>query len=563
MMDASFWDDKRPAGVPTTIDPAQYSSIIDVFQQACAKHGDRPAFSNMGVTLSYADLERHSAAFAAYLQQHTSLQPGDRIAVQMPNVLQFPIVVFGAIRAGLIVVNTNPLYTAREMRHQFKDSGARALVFMNVFGHLVQEVLPDTGIEYLFEARIGDMLPGLKGVITNAAVKYVKKMVPDYQLPQAIAFKKTLQRCKGQTPAAVSKTLDDVAVLQYTGGTTGVAKGAMLTHGNLVANMLQVYANMQQIGSDGQRITKDSGEVIIAPLPLYHIFAFTVNCMCMMIAGHHNVLITNPRDIPGFVAELKKWPFSSVVGLNTLFVALMDHPDFANIDFSHLKSTGSGGTALVKATAERWEKKTGCKIGEGYGLTECSPVVTSSPGDGLSRIGTVGLAAVGTALKVVDEQGTELAIGERGELCVKGPQVMKGYWNCPEATDEVLDADGWFHTGDVAIIDAEGFVSIVDRIKDLIIVSGFNVYPNEIEDVVAAHPKVANAAAIGVPDEKSGEAVKLFVVANSPDLTVDELKAYCRANFTGYKVPRHYELRESLPMSAVGKILRRELRDEK
>ncbi|MGM8936054.1 long-chain-fatty-acid--CoA ligase [Pseudomonas neustonica] len=562
-MDASFWDDKRPNGVPTTIDTAQYSSIIDVFQQACAKHGDRPAFSNMGVTLSYADLDRYSAAFAAYLQQHTNLQPGDRIAVQMPNVLQFPIAVYGAMRAGLVVVNTNPLYTAREMRHQFKDSGARALIFMNVFGHLVQEVLPDTEIEFLFEARIGDMLPGLKGVITNAAVKYVKKMVPDYQLPQAVSFKKALKQCKGQSPSAVTKTLDDVAVLQYTGGTTGVAKGAMLTHGNLVANMQQVYANMQQIGSDGKKISNDAGEVVIAPLPLYHIFAFTVNCMCMMIAGHHNVLITNPRDIPGFVAELKKWPFSSVVGLNTLFVALMDHPEFDQIDFSHLKTTGSGGTALVKATAERWEKKTGCKIGEGYGLTECSPVVTSSPGDGLARIGSVGLAAVGTALKVVDEEGRELDIGERGELCVKGPQVMKGYWNRPEATEEVLDADGWFHTGDVAIIDADGFVSIVDRIKDLIIVSGFNVYPNEIEDVVAAHPKVANAAAVGVPDEKSGEAVKLFVVANSKDLTVDELKDYCRANFTGYKVPKYFEIRESLPMSAVGKILRRELRDEK
>ncbi|HDY97874.1 MAG TPA: long-chain-fatty-acid--CoA ligase [Pseudomonas sabulinigri] len=561
-MDASFWDDKRPAGIPATIDLTQYSSIIDVFQQACAKHGDRPAFSNMGVTLSYADLDRHSAAFASYLQQHTTLQPGDRIAVQMPNVLQFPIAVYGAIRAGLVVVNTNPLYTAREMRHQFQDSGARALIFMNMFGHLVQEVLPDTEIEFLFEARIGDMLPGLKGVITNAAVKYVKKIVPDYQLPQAVSFKKALKQCAGQTPNAVKKTLDDVAVLQYTGGTTGVAKGAMLTHGNLVANMLQVYATMQQVGKDGQKITKDSGEVIIAPLPLYHIFAFTVNCMCMMIAGHHNVLITNPRDIPGFVAELKKWPFSSVVGLNTLFVALMDDPEFANIDFSHLKSTGSGGTALVKATAERWEKKTGCKIGEGYGLTECSPVVTSSPGDGLARIGTVGLAAVGTALKVINEEGAELGIGERGELCVKGPQVMKGYWNRPESTEEVLDADGWFRTGDVAVIDADGFVSIVDRIKDLIIVSGFNVYPNEIEDVVAAHPKVANAAAIGIPDEKSGEAVKLFVVANSPDLTVDELKAYCRANFTGYKVPKYYEMRESLPMSAVGKILRRELRDK-
>ncbi|WP_321347341.1 long-chain-fatty-acid--CoA ligase [Halopseudomonas oceani] len=561
-MEASFWADKRPAGIPNDIDLTEYSSIIDVFDQACVKHAKLSAFSNMGVTLTYADLDRLSAAFASYLQQHTSLQPGDRIAVQMPNVLQFPIAVFGAIRAGLVVVNTNPMYTAREMRHQFQDSGAKALIYMNMFGHLVQEVLPDTGIKYLFEARMGDMLPGMKGTLVNAAVKYVKKLIPDYSLPQAVPFKTALKRGKGQRPKAVVRTLDDVAVLQYTGGTTGVAKGAMLTHGNLVANMQQVYANMQQLDSNGQKINGEAGEVIIAPLPLYHIFAFTVNCMCMMIAGHHNVLITNPRDIPGFVAELKKWQFSSIVGLNTLFVALMDHPEFEKLDFSRLKSTGSGGTALVKATAERWQKKTGCLIGEGYGLTECSPVVTSSPGDGLARLGSVGLPAPGTALKVIDEDGNELGIGERGELCVKGPQVMKGYWNRPEATEEVLDADGWFRTGDVAIIDEDGFVSIVDRIKDLIIVSGFNVYPNEIEDVVAAHPKVANVAAIGVEDEKSGEAVKLFVVASDQSLTIDELKAYCRANFTGYKVPKHYELRDALPMSAVGKILRRELRDQ-
>ena len=396
-MEASFWADKRPAGIPNDIDLTEYSSIIDVFDQACVKHAKLSAFSNMGVTLTYADLDRLSAAFASYLQQHTSLQPGDRIAVQMPNVLQFPIAVFGAIRAGLVVVNTNPMYTAREMRHQFQDSGAKALIYMNMFGHLVQEVLPDTEIKYLFEARMGDMLPGMKGTLVNAAVKYVKKLIPDYSLPQAVPFKTALKRGKGQRPKAVVRTLDDVAVLQYTGGTTGVAKGAMLTHGNLVANMQQVYANMQQLDSNGQKINGEAGEVIIAPLPLYHIFAFTVNCMCMMIAGHHNVLITNPRDIPGFVAELKKWQFSSIVGLNTLFVALMDHPEFEKLDFSRLKSTGSGGTALVKATAERWQKKTGCLIGEGYGLTECSPVVTSSPGDGLARLGSVGLPAPGTA----------------------------------------------------------------------------------------------------------------------------------------------------------------------
>lgn len=560
-MEAAFWNDKRPPGVPSDVDFNQYKNITEVFDTSVKKFADRPAFSNLGVTISYGDLDRYSAAFAHYLQTQTDLQPGDRIAVQMPNVIQFPIAVFGALRAGLIVVNTNPLYTAREMRHQFKDSGAKALVFMNVFGHLVQEVLPDTEIKHLIEVRMGDMQRPLKGLLINFAVKKVKKMVPDFDLPQAVSFKSVLKHSAGKQPTKVEKTLEDIAVLQYTGGTTGVAKGAMLTHGNIVANMLQVHANLQQVGSDGKKIMSDDGEVVIAPLPLYHIYAFTVNCMCMMVAGNHNVLITNPRDIPAFIKELKKWQFSSIVGLNTLFVALMDHPEFDDIDFSKLKSTNSGGTALVKATAERWKARTNCTVGEGYGLTECSPVVSASPGDGLARLGSVGLAVPGTALKVIDEEGNELPIGERGELCVKGPQVMKGYWNRPEATAESITEDGWFKTGDVAIIDEDGFVSIVDRIKDLIIVSGFNVYPNEIEDVVAAHPKVANAAAIGVPDEKSGEAVKLFVIPSDKSLTVDELKAYCRENFTGYKVPKHFELRDELPMTPVGKILRRELRD--
>ncbi|MBQ0741949.1 MAG: long-chain-fatty-acid--CoA ligase [Pseudomonas sp.] len=561
-MEAAFWNDKRPPGVPNEIDLTQYGSINEVFASSCKKFADRPAFTNMDTTLTYGEIDRLSGNFASYIQTQTDLKPGDRIAIQMPNVLQFPVAVFGAIRAGLIVVNTNPLYTAREMRHQFKDSGAKALIYMNMFGHLVEEVLPDTDLKYLFEARMGDMLPGLKGMLVNTVVKRVKKMVPSFNLPQAVSFKDALKASKGKTPTPVTKTLDDVAVLQYTGGTTGPSKGAMLTHGNLVANMLQVYANMQQVDKDGKKIMSDSGEIVICPLPLYHIFAFTANCMCMMLAGHHNVLITNPRDIPGFVKELKKWKFSSMVGLNTLFVALMEHPEFTEIDFSHLKSTTSGGTALVKATAERWQGKTGSLIGEGYGLTECSPVVCSSPGDGLARLGSVGLPVPSTAIKVIDENGVELPVGERGELCVKGPQVMKGYWQRDDATAEMLDPEGWLKTGDVAVIDEDGFVSIVDRIKDLIIVSGFNVYPNEIEDVVAAHPKVANAAAIGVPDEKSGEAVKLFVVPSADDLNIDELKAYCRANFTGYKVPKHYEIRDSLPMTPVGKILRRELRDK-
>ena len=560
-MQADFWNDKRPAGVPSTIDMKAYTSVVDVFERCCKRFADRPAYSNLGVTLSYADLERHSAAFAAWLQQHTELVPGDRIAVQMPNVLQYPIAVFGAMRAGLIVVNTNPLYTEREMRHQFKDSGARALVYLNMFGKRVQEVLHDTGIEYLIEAKMGDMLPALKGWLINTVVDKVKKMVPAYHLPQAVSFKQVLRQGRGLGHKPVSQALDDVAVLQYTGGTTGLAKGAMLTHGNLVANMLQVLACFGQRGADGQPLIKEGQEVMIAPLPLYHIYAFTANCMCMMVTGNHNVLITNPRDIPGFIKELGKWRFSALLGLNTLFVALMDNPGFKSLDFSALKVTNSGGTALVKATAERWEALTGCRIVEGYGLTETSPVASTNPYGQLARLGTVGMPVPNTAFKVIDDAGIEQALGERGELCIKGPQVMKGYWQQPEATAQALDADGWFKTGDIAIIDPDGFTRIVDRKKDMIIVSGFNVYPNEIEDVVMNHPQVANCAAIGVPDERSGEAVKLFVVAREGGLDVDELKAYCKANFTGYKVPKQIVVRESLPMTPVGKILRRELRD--
>jgi len=560
-MQPEFWNDKRPSGVPNDIDLAAYRSVVEVFERACKAHADRPAFSNMGVTLSYSDLERYSAAFAAWLQHHTDLQPGDRIAIQMPNLLQYPVAVFGALRAGLIVVNTNPLYTTREMRHQFQDSGARALVYLNTFGNHVQEVLADTAIEHLIEVQIGDMLPTLRGALVNAAVKHLKKMVPDYSLPQAVAFKNLLRDGARHSLKPTPLSLDDIAVLQYTGGTTGVAKGAMLTHGNLVANMQQVRANMQQLDAQGHPVIREGQEVMIAPLPLYHIYAFTVNCMCMMVTGNHNVLITNPRDINGFVKELQRWQFSAFLGLNTLFVALMAHPQFKKVDFSRLKGTNSGGTALVSAVAERWKSMTGCTVVEGYGLTETSPVVCANPHGEHSRLGTVGLPVPGTTLKVIDDEGNALPLGERGELCVKGPQVMKGYWQRPEATAEVLDEEGWLRTGDIAVIDQDGFVSIVDRKKDLIIVSGFNVYPNEIEEVVMAHPKVAACAAIGVADEKSGEAVKLFVVPSDPTLTQEELHAYCRENFTGYKMPRHYVFRDALPMTPVGKILRRELRE--
>jgi long-chain acyl-CoA synthetase len=432
---------------------------------------------------------------------------------------------------------------------------------MNLFGQKVEQVLPETDIQFLIEAKMGDLMPSAKGWLVNTLVDKVKKMVPAYRLPQAVSFKSALRLGRGQPIKPLNARLDDVAVLQYTGGTTGLAKGAMLTHGNLVANMQQVRACLEQRGPDGHPLLHEGQEVMIAPLPLYHIYAFTANCMCMMVTGNHNVLITNPRDIGGFIKELKQWRFSALLGLNTLFTALMDHPEFKTLDFSNLKFTNSGGTALVKATAERWAQVTGCRITEGYGLTETSPVACTNPYGDQSRLGSVGLPVPGTTLKVIDDEGVEQPLGERGELCIKGPQIMKGYWQKPEATEEVLDAEGWFKSGDIAVIDPDGFVRIVDRKKDMIIVSGFNVYPNEIEDVVMAHPKVANCAVIGVPDERSGEAVKLFVVARESGVSLEELKAYCKENFTGYKVPKHIVLRESLPMTPVGKILRRELRD--
>ena len=560
-MQAEFWNDKRPPGVSNTLDMGDYRSVVDVFERSCQRFAERPAFSNLGVTLSYAELDRHAAAFAAWLQQHTDLQPGDRIAVQMPNILQYPIAVFGALRAGLVVVNTNPLYTAREMKHQFSDAGVRALVYLNVFGHLVEQVLPDTPIEYLIEARMGDLMPAAKGWLVNALVRHVKKMVTPYRLPQAVSMRKVLRQGDPASYRTVPLSLEDLAVLQYTGGTTGVAKGAMLSHGNLVANMQQVRACLGQLDEQGQPLLREGEEVMIAPLPLYHIYAFTANCMCMLVTGNHNVLISNPRDIPGFIRELKKWRFSALLGLNTLFVALMDHPEFKDLDFSRLKVTNSGGTALVKATAERWQQITGCSVVEGYGLTETSPVASTNAYGRLARLGSVGIPVPGTAFKVIDEQGVELPLGEPGELCIQGPQVMQGYWQRPEATAEVLDEQGWLKTGDIAVIDEDGHVRIVDRKKDLVIVSGFNVYPNEVEEVLMAHPPVASCAVIGVPDERSGEAVKLFVVPRDASLSVEQLKNYCRENLTGYKVPKHIVLRDSLPMTPVGKILRRELRD--
>jgi long-chain acyl-CoA synthetase len=554
-MSENFWKDKYPAGISAEINPDQFANIQAVLKQSCQRFADKPAFSNLGKTLTYAELYELSGAFAAYLQQHTDLQPGDRIAVQLPNILQYPIVVFGAMRAGLVVVNTNPLYTARELEHQFNDSGAKALVTLANMAHLVEQVLPKTGIKTVIVTEVGDMLPTLKRLLVNSVVKYVKKMVPAYNLPQSIKFTRALAQGRGKIVRESSPANTDVAVLQYTGGTTGVAKGAMLTHRNLIANMLQAKGLMGANLNEGC-------EIVIAPLPLYHIYAFTFHCMAMLMTGNHNVLISNPRDLPGMMKDLAKFKFTGFVGLNTLFVALCNNEEFRALDFSELKLTLSGGMALQLAAAERWKDVTGCPICEGYGMTETSPIVSVNPFQNI-QIGTIGIPVPSTLCKVIDDEGNELPLGGRGELCVKGPQVMKGYWQRQEATDEMIDADGWLKTGDIAVIQEDGYMRIVDRKKDMILVSGFNVYPNELEDVLATLPGVMLCAAIGIPDERSGEAIKLFVVVKPGEtLTKEQVMEHMRANVTGYKVPRAVEFRDSLPTTNVGKILRRELRDE-
>ncbi len=551
---AQFYQDKYPAGVPHEVDLDKYTSMVDVFDQAVKKYADRPAFSAVGATLTYRDLDTQSRNFAAWLQNKTDLKPGDRIAVQMPNVSQYPVVVFGAMRAGLIVVNTNPLYTTREMEHQFNDSGAKALVVLANMASNAEKVLPHTGIEHIIVTEIADMHSPLKRTLMNAAVKHLKKMVPAYNLPQAHKLPAVLSAGSKEKFTPVECKKDDIAVLQYTGGTTGVAKGAMLTHGNLVANLLQVRPMMEDTVEEGK-------EVVVAPLPLYHIYSFTLNCGIMLEAGAHNVLIPNPRDIPGFVKELKNHRFTAFLGLNTLFVALCNNEEFQALDFSGLKLTSSGGMALTSDTAKMWQRVTGCEIAEGYGMTETSPVVTFNPNSAI-QLGTIGLPIPGTEVKTIDDDGNETPIGEPGELCVKGPQVMRGYWQRPEDTQKSFTPDGFLQTGDIALIQEDGYIRIVDRKKDMIIVSGFNVFPNEIEDVVSGHPKVVECAAVGVPDAKSGEAVKVYLVPTAEGVTENELKEFCRERLTAYKVPKSFEFRDELPKTNVGKILRRELRDE-
>ncbi|WP_311946063.1 AMP-binding protein [Halomonas piscis] len=551
-------DFSGPGNDPALHGPAlegveEYGSITDVWHQAVARFGDRPAFTCMGQTLSFDELDRLSASFAAWLTHETDLAPGDRIAIQLPNVLQFPVAVFGALRAGMVVVNTNPLYTEREMAYQFKDAEVSAIVILANMAAKLEKVREQTGIRHVVVTELADLHPAPKRWVINAAVKYVKKMVPAYSLADATPLRRALEKGRGLEQRDAPQALDDLAALQYTGGTTGKPKGAMLTHGNLVANMLQARQAI------GENIGKGT-ERVIAPLPVYHIYTFTVNCLFLVNTGNHSVLIPNPRDLDAFVKTLAKQPFSAFIGLNTLFNALCHREDFRQLDFSRLHLTISGGMALTRAAAERWEEVTGCPVAEGYGLTETSPIVAFNPSDAI-QLGTIGKPVAGTSVRAVDADGHDVALGEPGELCVKGPQVMKGYWRRDDDTRGALK-DGWFATGDIAVLQKDGYVRIVDRKKDMILVSGFNVYPNEIEDVVTAHPDVREAAAVGVADDDSGEAIKLFVVTDSAELDAETLRRWCKKELAGYKVPRHVEFREELPKSNVGKVLRRQLRDE-
>jgi long-chain acyl-CoA synthetase len=550
-----IWLRHYPPGVPTEIDLGQYRSIGELFESSTKKYRDRPAYTNMGRTLSFEDLDRLSRDFGAWLQAK-GLAKGARVAVMMPNCLQYPVCAFGILRAGCIVVNVNPLYTPRELEHQLKDSGAEAIVVLENFAHVLQQVIARTSIKQVVIAALGDML-GVKGAIVNFVLRHLKKMVPPWKIAGAVRFNAMLAEGARLELRRVETGHEDVAFLQYTGGTTGVSKGAALSHRNILANLEQSAAWLRPW------VKEDEPQAIITALPLYHIMSLTANCLLMMKAGGCNILITNPRDIPGFVKELRKHKFTMFTGVNTLFNALMNHPDFTKIDFSRLKVALGGGMAVQKAVADRWKKMTGCTLVEAYGLSETSPAVTINPLDLKDYNGSIGLPIPSTEVMIRGEDGKEVPLGSTGELCVRGPQVMKGYWNNPAETTKVLGADGFFATGDIAVMDESGYVRIVDRKKDMLLVSGFNVYPNEIESVVVMHPGVLECAAIGVPDERSGEVPKLFVVKKDPSLSEDDLRKHCAANLAGYKRPKYIEFRQELPKTNVGKILRRALREER
>lgn len=548
-----LWLKSYEQGVNPEIDISQYSSISDVFRQSVEKFSDKPAFQNMGKTLTYAEVGKLATDFASYLQNVLKLPRGERVAIMMPNVLQYPIALFGILQAGLVAVNTNPLYTPRELEHQLKDSGATTIVVLENFANTLELVLPRTQIKHVIVASVGEMFGMIKGALMNFVIRKVKKMVPEYRIPNTITFQTALKQGAANTFKPVELTRDDTALLQYTGGTTGLAKGAVLSHGNICANMLQAKEWIKFQLSEGK-------ETVIAALPLYHIFALTVNLMIFANAGSKIILITNPRDMKGFIGELKKEPISVFIGVNTLFNAMVNRPDFAEVDFSRLKLTLGGGMATQKAVAEKWKKITGTPIVEAYGLTEASPGVCCNPLNIEAYSGGIGLPVSSTEVELRDADGKEVPIGQPGELWVRGPQVMKGYWNRPEETAKAIDARGFLETGDIAVMDEKGWLKLVDRKKDLIVVSGFNVYPNEIEEVVAGNDKVLEVACIGVKSEKTGEAIKVFVVRKDPSLTKEELIDFCRKELTAYKVPKDIEFRDELPKSNVGKILRRELR---
>ncbi len=551
MSEARVWVSSYPPGVPANIDDNAYQNLVQFFVETLDQHASKIAFESMGKGISYSDLQKQSNHFAAYLQSR-GLVAGDKIALMMPNCLQYPIAIIGALKAGLIVVNTNPLYTPREMQYQFSDSDVKAIVILENFAHNLEQILGHTQISIVITTSLGELLGPVKGTIVNLVVRHVKKMVPKYNIANTVCFKEALKGGQGFTVKPLDSKPDDVIIHQYTGGTTGVSKGAMLTNRNMIANMLQMKTWMETTLSDGN-------EVALSPLPMYHIFAFTVNCLALTALGAKTVLVTNAKDIPSVIKEFEKNKITVFSGLNTLFNAMLNHPDFAGKDFSGLKVTVAGGMALQKAVAERWEAVTGCRISEGYGMTESSPVLTVNILGKNARLGYIGLPVSSTDIKIVDDNGVEVPLGTAGELIAKGPQIMKGYYNKDEETAKTVK-DGWLYTGDIAIMEPDGYFKIVDRKKDMILVSGFNVYPNEIEDVLVTHPKILEAAAIGIQDDKSGESVKVFIVKRDPSLTEDEVYAFSRENLTGYKVPKAVEFRTELPKTNVGKILRRELR---
>lgn len=550
------WLKNYPEGSEHELNTSEYDSILDMFDKAVREHPDRAAYINMGKVLTFRKLEERSRAFAAYLQNELKLERGERVALMMPNLLQYPIALFGILRAGLVVVNVNPLYTPRELEHQLQDSGAKAIVVVSNFASTLEKVVFNTDVKHVILTRMGDQLSFGKRTLVNFVVKYVKKLVPKYKLPNAVTFREVLSVGKYRQYVRPQIERDNLAFLQYTGGTTGVAKGAMLSHGNIIVNVFQSKWIAYPFVGDRHR-----ERLAILALPLYHVFALTVNCLLFVELGITAVLITNPRDIPGFVKELKKYPFVAITGVNTLFNALLNNENFKEVNFSSLKLSVGGGMAIQQAVATRWHEITGCNIIEGYGMTECSPLIAACPVNVVKHNGSIGVPVPNTDIKIIKEDGTEAAIGEAGELWVKGEQVMQGYWQRPEASAEVIK-DGWMATGDIVVMDESYSLRIVDRKKDMILVSGFNVYPNEIEDVVMLNYKVSEVVAIGVPNEVSGETIKIFVVKKDESLTRDELRQHCRQHLTGYKIPKDIEFRDELPKSSVGKILRRVLRDE-